>query len=306
MEVIPSFLAFTSVQELERYDGQAFGNYLLRPGEVKKVIYPEDPGNLSGFIEYDVWVQHRENNTAVSLIYHNCLSNNPLAGLADHFVMTYRTDPKAGVTKNSQQSIVDGVGSKVLLLCINGERASARIVGGIRDSRSNDRGRKAKGHHLEFEFNGVRFEIGDAGGLRVSVNGKTAADGTLDPKADKAGVGTYLEIGANGTWTAATKDGKQSVVIDHKAGTIKVNAEKRLTLTSDAIDIGDGADQAAVCGDELVEVLSDILDEIVAQKFINGAGTTGPPLNLAKFKAIRARLKGKILSQFIKVKKSKR
>src|SRR6185369_14541353 len=83
MEVIPSFLAFTSVQELERYDGQAFGNYLLRPGEVKKVIYPEDPGNLSGFIEYDVWVQHRENNTAVSLIYHNCLSNNPLAGLAD-------------------------------------------------------------------------------------------------------------------------------------------------------------------------------------------------------------------------------
>lgn len=305
-DVLPSFYEARSAEELERYDGQAFGNFLLRTGEVRRLIYPEDKDSRSKqFLEYDVYVQHRENNTAVSAIYTNCLHQNSLAGFADKLVMTLRVDPSTAVTKDGQQNVVDGVGSKVLILCLNGEHAAGLIVGGVRDVRDSDKGRKAKGHHLEFVFNGVQFQVNDDGSYRVTMGGKTAASGQLDASADKAGAGTYLEVQANGTWRVATKDAKQAVTIDHKAGTIRVEATKDLTLVADNIRLGDKADEQAVLGNTLVKLMGQILDGIATLTVNTPVGTSSPPNNAVLFRRIKSQLKT-ALSEFVRVKKKKR
>jgi hypothetical protein len=306
LDVVPSFYEFRSEQEMKKYDGLAFDNYILRVGEVKKILWPEDQGSRSKqFIEYNVYVAHRENGTAISKMYENCLRSNPLAGLADKFFATLRVDPKAGVTKDSKQDVVDGVGSKVLLLCINAEHASAIVVGGIRDSRDNDKGRKARGHHLEFVFNGTTFEIRDDGSCQLTMGGKTQADGTADPARDTDGAGSVIELKANGNIEARTPKDAQTVVIDHKAGTIKINAKKGLTLTADRINLGDGAPEKAVLGETLVDLLGQLIDLISQQTHLTAMGTSSPPLNVSQFKLLKTKLKT-ALSQFVFVKKSKR
>lgn len=305
-DVTPSFYDMRDPTATERYDGMAFGNNLLRPGEVKAVIYPEDPrSRTKRFIEYDVYVQHRENNTAVTKMYHNCLQVNAFGSLADRVVATLRVDPKQGVTKDSQNVVALGLGAKVTVLCLSGESSEALIIGGIRDERDTDRGRKAKGHHLEFTFNGVAFSINDDGSWTLENQGKTGADGKADPKRDAAGAGTVVKVEASGNWTVQTKDAKQSIVIDHKAGTIRLNAEKKLTLTSDSIDIGQGADEAAVLGDTLVKLLGELLDLLATETHPAPGGSTGPPFNAAQYKKMKVKLKS-ALSTFIKVKKAKR
>lgn len=301
-DVVPShYHSLSSVGDLDHYDGGAFSNDLMRVGEVKRVVYPEDPDSRSKrFLEYDVYVQHRENGTAVSKLYHNVVHANALCGLADRLVATLRADPKAGVTRNSQQSVVDGVGSKVLILCPNAEHASAVILSGLRDTRDSDLGVKARGHFLEWEFNGVRLAIEKDGSFRVTMLGPTTAEGI--PQGSTGG--SYIEVKADGTLRAATPEDAQSITIDHRAGTITVDAQTRLTLTADRIDHGAGADQHAVLGDTLVEILGDWLQQNATETHICVTGEGSPPVNAPQYLALRARLRS-ALSEFVFVKKTK-
>lgn len=305
-EVISSIYDVRDAANAPRADGMAFSTYAVMVGEVRRVIYPEDRDSLSKtLIEYDVLAQVRENGTAGTVLFQNCPLVNPLGGLADKAVWTLRVDPKTAAATSNQRGPVDGVGSKVWLVCLNGERAAAFVCGGLRDTKDTDLGRRTKGHHLEVVFNGVAFTVGDDGAVRLTMGGKTAADGQPAATADTAGAGTYVEIAANGNWKVATKDDAQSVVLDHKAGTLRLDSKKRLTMTADRIDLGDGADQHAVLGDELVDVLGQILDAVGTITHQNAAGTTTPPLNAPVFRALKARLK-KTLSEFVFVKRKKR
>lgn len=297
---------------LEKFEGGGhFSNTLLRVGEVKRIIYPEDKASRTGrFIEYDVFVQHRENGTAVTKMYHNCWMANGLCGLADYDFSTLRvnearagesaTGPAPDVAKTAEL----GFGSKVLILCINGSHSEAVIISGIRDSRQDDKGRKAKGIHKDWEFNGVHVNIADDGSYSVEYKGPTKADGKLDTaKGSTDTAGTKVSVANDGSFKVQTKDGKQSVVIDHKAGTITVTGDKDLTLHASKIHIGKDAGEKAVLGDTLVGLLGELIDAIIAETHPTAVGPSGPPINAAQFAALKPRLK-LALSQFITVKKT--
>ncbi len=231
--IIPSFLS--EYETPFEDDGGAFTDNLLRIGEVTKVIYPDDPQSLSKrFIEYSVQVQKRANGTAGVVEYRHCYMANPLSGLADYAWWRLRVDKNHQAGKDGNP----GQGSKVLILCINGERMNPVILCGIRDeadlTEEKSLGRD-KGHAAEFMFNGLKLAVADDGSLEIRYGGPTKADGTLDTdKVKAAQVGTYVKIANDGTLTLAAKElpkdaaedaVQQRVVMDNTKKTIEVHAD---------------------------------------------------------------------------------
>jgi phage baseplate assembly protein gpV len=251
VNVVPSFYGTSPIGLNTRYDGQAFTNNLLRFGEVKKITKPSDKDSRSGkFYEYDVLVQHRENDTADTRWYYSCICANDLGGFADKVERTLRI----GQTENP--TLTKGFGSKVLILCINGSQHEAIIVSGLRDDTDADN--ESLGHHYTFQFNGCSVRVEDDGSYTVSVEGRTRADGK--PSDDRVdGGGSFIKIDANGNITLATQEGKQSVTVDNQDGTIKVNADKDLVIDGSQIHVGVGANEPAVLGNQLASLLTQIL-----------------------------------------------
>ncbi len=282
-------------------DGGAFSNYLLRIGEVKRIISPKDKRSRSKrYYEYDVKVQHRENNTAVTKVYHNCYLMNPLGGLADKIRYTLRSVE----TQGREDATKPDAGSKVLVLCINAEHSNAVILGGIlhQDDVEDD---VRLGHHYEFEFNGAHLAIHDDGSWTVTNKGKTAANGKADPKRNKDGAGTTVKVEANGNFQV-TSPGGQTILIDHTQDQIAINAGAQFSAVADRIELGLDADEPVPLGNKLVGVLKDICQLAIKQAYQTPVGPTiGPSLNTPDWVKIIAKLES-ILSHQTFVKRSKR
>jgi len=306
-DVIPSFMSTRDVQSLNPYDNGSFSNNLLRVGEVKLVIYPEDARSVTKkFIEYDVMVQHREGGTATTKMYSNCHLADALSGFADTYFRVLRTPDKQPATTGNKtvNPTSIGFGSKVLILCINAAHAEAVIITGIRDSRLSDKGRKGKGIHLEWTYNGVQFRINDDGSFSVEKSGPTQADGTRDTqRGPDTAANTKVSVDTNGSFIVQTRDGRQSITIDNKANTVTVLGDKDLTLHAEKIHIGKGADESAVLGDSLVKTLEELIDQINKIMVPTAWGPSGTPINKPAFLLIKAKLRN-FLSKFVKVKKS--
>ncbi len=283
MDVIPShYRRLATIGQDPNYDPGH--NAILRPGEVQRVVYPEDPDSLTKrFIEYDVLVQHAENGTAVTKMYHNCFLANDLAGLADKSVKILRSEAV------SDPSIL-GDGCKVLVLCVNGAASQPVILSGIRDERDSDLGRKAKGIHMEWEYNGVHVEIQDDGGYSVEYKGPTDAKGELDEsrKGSTDTAGTVVKVENNGNFTVQTKEGNQSLVISHADKTITVTGDKDVTVRAKTIHLGDSAGEHAVMGDTHMRLMKRMLQAIQHLTVTYSMGPTSIPINAAEFAAIEA------------------
>lgn len=251
-DVIPSHLGGV------RPDAGMFSNVRLRAGEVQRIYYPKDPKNVSKrFIEYDVYVQHRGNDTALGKMYNHCAAWDLFGGLADTFTATYRADP-AAARKDAQKRVVQGKGSKVLLLCFNGESQNAIIIGGFRDSNGAVDTEEA-GHNLRFRFNGVQVVIDKDGALALTVDGATDNDG----KTLKDPLGTSIKIASDG-----------EVTIDSKK----------------AIRLGAGAQQPFMLGNDTVDLMGKIIDAITQITVFTQMGTSSVPLNVAQFEELKAQL----------------
>ena len=154
----------------------AFSNMVMRVGEIQELIAPDDPRNLSKkFIEYRVLVQHLDGETltGTSREYAHCVLINPFAGLADRAFWRLRADSKHDDTGL-------GKGSKVLMLCVNGEHNSAVILGGVRDETDEGDAEWYKsGLRFFLEMNGVRFVITDEGEAAWVHYGPTGIDGKV-------------------------------------------------------------------------------------------------------------------------------
>lgn len=202
----------------------------LYPGEVLAIVYPDDPGSLTKrFVEYRVAAQAYVNGTTATVEFPHALLANSLAGLADEATHTLRADPKSG--EHGQP----GLGSKVLVACLNGDSNNAVILGGIRDSRAAD-GPKAKdlGHRWSWRFNGVSATVDKDGAVTVRRDGPTRPDGKLASDKDPGEeVGAYVRLDAAGGVTLATvRKGKeeQRVALDHAKGELTITAQKGLTV----------------------------------------------------------------------------
>lgn len=303
-DIIPSWYGSTRMVGAQGADDEAFGNLALRAGQVMRVVEPEDVRSLSKrYREYDVLVDHRHNGVLAGKMYHGCLLLNTFGGVADHTDWTLRADLQG--QQGGRDAQEPGFGSKVLVLCVNGEHSSAWIVGGVKDQRQDERGTSSLGHHLEWEFNGAHLAVRDDGSWQLENRGKTSADGTADPKRDKDGAGTKLTCEANGNFVVETARG-QFIRIDHKAGTVEVSGEKKLTLVADRVNLGSDADEHAVLGDQLKAVMERMIDLVLKpDAYATAVGPTLGAIHSAEWLKLRSDL-SKVLSHQTYLKKTAR
>jgi hypothetical protein len=229
-DIVPSHL---SVSSTERYhDGGVFDNTRLRFGEVQEVVYPNDPKSLSKkFVEYSVFVQHRSNNgTALGKMYNHVTLANTFGGLADQCHWTLRADATPSTKQKGANGL--GKGSKVVMLCLNGENNNAVILGGLRDQAdvSGFGGKEAKdlGHYFHFNFNGVSADIDKDGQFTLVYGGKTEVDGTT--KVDSSKVGTQFQLDKDGNAKLGDKDGKNLFMIDHANSKVVIKRDSAFEL----------------------------------------------------------------------------
>lgn len=170
----------------------SFSDYLLKPGEVVGIIYPEDPLSISKkLIEYDVEVQFLDpqSRTGRGRPYRATLANH-LAGVAEREVLILRSD-----TPNRSTGI--GRGSKVLVACLNGEQNSAIIICGLRDTEvDSDRGARDAGEIYRRDINGVSEVVKNDGSMLLQATGPRDLKNEVTDEPDRIG---GLQIEANGS-----------------------------------------------------------------------------------------------------------
>jgi len=217
---IPSYLSVSS-RGSSAGSTSMLNDYVLRFGEIKKVVFPDDPQSYGKrTVEYEVEVQYREGNgSPVTSIYRGCTTSTLFGGAADRFHATLRPD-----TSGSNSAI--GTGSKVLLLCLSGDQQKAIILGGVEDPSVARQEKKDTGHNLHFEFNGVRFTIDAEGQAVMTFRGATKANGKLSDKADPAAEGSFIKFSKNGSILIGSPKEDQSIEIDHENKSIYVWAQK--------------------------------------------------------------------------------
>lgn len=257
--VIPSYLAAVAMGE--RLSANAFDNFVLRQGEVREIVYPDDKRSISKtVVEYSVVVQYRDGSgPATSVNYPNCVSLNLFGGGADKVRYTYRAQ-----SKDPEKKKVISDGSKVLVLCVNGELRRAIIVGGYNEDKTAEK--KDDGHNYSWIFNGVSQVVNKDGEYTLKFIGKTKIDGTLDDNASKDNSGSMLFFDKDGGVklvdggkneeglifslkdNSAKLFAKKTVEVDGPDG-VTVKTDKSIDLVADKVHIGDtGTSEALVLG----------------------------------------------------------
>lgn len=267
-------------------DGDGMRNIMLRVGEVQAIYGKNHPMNVSKkFVEYQVFVTHRANGTAVTKMYERCMALDAFGGQADTSTQTFRADSSA-----SRKGSGPGVGSKVAILCINGESVNPLIIGGIRDSGGEEDDPEV-GHNLHRRFNGVDLAINKDGELTITYGGADNADGTLRDDVDDKAVGTTVTISKDGNFLVSDVDGKNSVLVDHASGKVVVTSENEVNVNAPKVTlVGGDADQPLVLGNDWSSLMGEILDAIASMTVATPVGSSSPPLNAAQFVQLRARL----------------
>jgi hypothetical protein len=265
MDIIPSFYYVEGVGGTTQDGLLPESNVKLRFGEVKREILPTDQDSYSKtYREYEVLVQHYEGGSATHRKYHHCMVLNDLCGLGDFSFQSLRVSDKIGYQV--------GTGSKVFILCIDGNDARGVIIGGPQQRKDT-----STGIHKEVEFNGVNFQVYDDGSWGIVNKGKTDNLGNIDKDADKDGAGTSVRVEANGNFTVSTANGKCILSINHKDGAINIESSDSFTVNtssatieadtvkvkgstvdidSRSVGVGSNATEPAVLGQSLALVLA--------------------------------------------------
>lgn len=221
--VIPSYLAVRSRGGGSNQGGDTLNDYVLRLGEVKKIIYPSDPLSYGKkTVEYEIEVQYREGNGVyTSANYRGATISTLFGGIADRFHATLRAD----ATPASNNASV-GTGSKVLVLCLAGDQQKAIILGAVEDPTNTRVEQSTTGHNLFFEFNGTQATIDKDGQFTLMFRGATQADGTLTSNAVAKAEGTKVFIDKQGTLTISTPSQAQFLQLDHQNKKLNFQADQ--------------------------------------------------------------------------------
>lgn len=217
--VVPSHLDLRE-STTNQYSEDYFGDFALRQGEVKNVVYPDDPkSRTKRLIEYDVVVEYFRNGTWVSRLINGAVVMNGLMSLADVETFTLRVNKQSGESKQNQPPIK--YGSKVIVLFLNGQVNFPIIIGGLYDPKDESQKDFEKDKKIYFKkFNGIETEINDDGELTYTYTGKSKEDGTTDVSDDVAG--TYFKLDKDGNAYLSDSDGKNSLTVDHKNKKVKI------------------------------------------------------------------------------------
>lgn len=85
------------------------------------------------------------------------------------------------------------------------------------------------------------------------------------------------------------KKGEGYNFLDEFSNNIKTE-DKKITIDSEEILHGANANEPAVLGDTLEDIMGDFLDAIVAMTVNTGVGVSTTPINIPQFEAVRSRL----------------
>ncbi len=229
--VIPSYLSMLVPGFLR--DSGIQTNHSLRYGEVKEVIYPKDPRNTNGrYIEYSVDVTSKDGmGPRTTVRYYACTLSNPFGGGADLYRYVLR--------HGKASSPLVTTGSKVLILCLEGEQSKGIIIGGVRDANFpatvNQGTDTDEGLNLYWEYNGLIATVDKQGAFTLTFTGPTKNDGTFD---DSMGVfesdtGSLFNLQADGSVLISSggpAETQQNLQMDNDKNTFTVVAAKELNI----------------------------------------------------------------------------
>jgi hypothetical protein len=213
-------------------------NNTLKIGNVVKILYPQDPDNITKkVIEYHVSVLERSPNGSSSYnTYNNCVVSNRFGSSNNYENSTYQ--PASG----------DYKGASVIIECIDGnsQGGSAVILGGLDATSTNSVPTAKDGQFYDFNFNGIQALINNDGEYSLIFNSKISTKGK---KANAKAAGTSIKIDKEGRLTLSDNEGQfftfnrvdkiatwgngaESISIDKKNKTISLTSSDKININS--------------------------------------------------------------------------
>jgi hypothetical protein len=190
--IIPSFLAVSDTSGAGSGWMHNFQDNSLRIGRIIAAYSPNSKENRNKkVVEYDVETVYANGAEGFApIIYSNCIVASLFGGVADYFQWTPRID-------NFQQSTQKGKGTKVLILCVNGNTKSAYIIGGVPHPEDTKIQKVFKNNHiLNTEFNGINLSINNDGEFQFLHKGATKADGSIIDSTGTDSILSFLKDGS--------------------------------------------------------------------------------------------------------------
>jgi hypothetical protein len=258
--VISSALSALPIGETSTAMGTT-SNLALRRGEVKEIIYPDDPKSSSKkYTEYRVAVQQNDGMETGSIVeYSNCQVMSLFGGVTDKLVYTLRADSQTTTEKGT------GIGSKVHVLCEDGNSNRAFIIGGLRDSNeSSAKDSGDAGHNLLFEFNGIRALINKDGEFEINFNGATDNTGKLLDGVDSANSGSVFHFLKNGDIQLGHDD--QVLTLEHESQAWRMKAAKAISEETDGDWSGVAQKTAFLAGKQSLDLQTEGAAVITAKE----------------------------------------
>jgi hypothetical protein len=142
------------------------------------------------------------------IVYPRVIVQSLFGGVADYSEWTLRLDTQ------------DGLGSNVLLLCGNGNRRNAFIIGGLPNSKSKKQLTFKDNHRFITEFNGLNQSVNNDGEYKILRRGPTKDDGTVK---DSTNSGALIYLNKDGQIQIGYKDS-----IDSDFSSITLNKSSKI------------------------------------------------------------------------------
>ena len=240
--ILPSFLGVRSDAGHSPGAGGTLQDAQLRVGEVIQAFPPDHAENVSKMQwEYIVQVMaHRDDHgsfTEAPQLYHAVLGDM-FGSLADRRRFSLRP---ASTAPDLTRSVSNG--SMVLLLCPNGDKSQAVIIGAWRQpleaegsAADHAKFRDPVTPFFDFEFMGVHATIDKDGAMKLQVPGATKLDGSPAPR-DSNNHGTQVTFAKDGSVLVEDQNG-QSIRISPGLKHVEIRG-KAVQVFSDDIDLGD-------------------------------------------------------------------
>lgn len=232
----------------------------LRAGYVTNIYYPSDKNKP---ITYKVRSVKADGGGEMCTVeYYPCIASNFFGLSTDRCVSTYR------------------VGAAVLLLCINGESASAVIIGGYQFRK--DIRKYPKEHFFDFEFNGFNFKINGNGTAAFTYRGATSDDNTVtseknasQQEKEKSGSGSNINFAKDGSiflQAGDRGDGRLMIGLHHNANLLVLRNAYEFSEFSESNEIEEIANlsEGAKASDDPTKETGTIVLSAMGRVYLNG------------------------------------
>lgn len=271
-------------------------NFSLAKGQIEKVYTVDDstvPGKRT-FTLYDVKIYRTNGSTE---LVRGVRGGQPLWGGGVFDFLEVNHGDAGPKTKDPAIDSALKEGAHVLVGFISGQQNAPVILCALphpSDKAIKRRPKKAQGKRMEGEFQGLNFAIASDGSLSVIFNGPRKPSG----ESDLSGAAS-ITIDGKGNIKAST-NAQQSIEINRETGFVKVvNGTTHITLDKKAdkaqvvaknIEIGTGALQPAVVGDDWKKIMTELLDALAQLTVPTAVGPSGTPINAAQFNQVKGKL----------------